>query len=66
MADALTDPDTDHSKDVELKQTQDGWQSTVDDIGGIDVTSLAVGSGKTVTVAYDADATDNQVSIAIK
>ncbi len=42
-----------YSAEVELKQAQDGWQTTtVDNIGGYDVTSLAVGAGKTVTITY--------------
>ena len=64
---ALLDADTDTSKEVTLTQTQSGWQnSSIKDIGGIDVSSLAVGSGVTVTVAYDADATSNQVTIKVK
>ena len=62
MSEALTNADNDVSQTVELKQTQDGWQGDIDDIGGIDVSALDVGKGVTVTVAYDADAT-TQVTI---
>ena len=62
MSEALTNADNDYSQDVELKQTQDGWQGDIDDIGGIDVSALDVGKDVTVTVAYDADAT-TQVTI---
>ena len=66
MSDALTNADNDASKEVELKQTQAGWQSTdIKDIGGIDVSSLAVVKNGTVVIKYDADA-NPQVSITMK
>ena len=62
MTEALTNADNDASQTVELKQTQNGWQGDIDDIGGIDVSDLGVGKDKTVTVTYDADAA-TQVTI---
>ena len=66
MSDALTNADNDATREVVLKQTQAGWQSSdIKDIGGIDVSGLAVVKGGTVVIKYDADATP-QVSIAMK
>ena len=43
------------TKEVELKQQQDGWQNTsIGDVGGVDVATgiTGVGAGKTCTVTY--------------
>lgn len=49
---ALEDDTANETKDVALKQTENGWQSSIKDIGGIDVSKLEVGKGKTVEVKY--------------
>lgn len=64
MASALTEAadgendvvktDDDYSKTVELQQKQDGWQGSVDNIGGIDVSAMTPKAGSTATVTYDA------------
>ena len=49
---ALEDDTANETKDVALKQTENGWQSSIKDIGGIDVSKLEVVKGKTVEVNY--------------
>ena len=68
MNDALINADKPASQEVALKQIQDGWQNTeIKDIGGVDVSSLAVTKGGTVVVSYDPTKTgDAQISIAMK
>lgn len=44
----------DYSKSVNLVQKTDGWQGTVSEIGGIDVSSMSPKAGKTATVTYTA------------
>lgn len=51
MTKALTE-DADQSQDVKLTQKQDGWQSTVDKIGGIDVSKSNPKASGTATVKY--------------
>lgn len=43
-----------YSKDVELVQAQDGWQSSVGEIGGVDVSAKSPSAKGTATVAYTA------------
>ena len=69
MTEALTNADNAASKEVALKQTQAGWQDTsITDIGGIDVTSLGVKKDAIVVVSYDPTKTTaaEQVTISIK
>ena len=40
------------TKEVELKQQQGGWQGAADEIGGVDISGVAVGPNKKVTVTY--------------
>lgn len=49
---ALEDDTANETKEVTLKQTEPGWQSSIKDIGGIDVSKLEVGKDKTVEVKY--------------
>ena len=37
---------------VDLKQTQDGWQGSADEIGGIDVSSMSPKASGTCTITY--------------
>ncbi len=37
---------------VNLKQTQDGWQGTAEEIGGVDVSSMSPSAGGTCTITY--------------
>ena len=37
---------------VDLKQAQDGWQGSADNIGGIDVSGMTPHAGGTATVTY--------------
>ena len=58
VADALTaDPSTTTSvsKEVTIKQQKEGWESAVDDIGGVDVSSLSVKAGDVVVVTAYTD-----------
>ena len=52
-ADALTDPDNDHSATVELKQKNlDSWENTgIEDIAGVAPSSIDI-SGGSVSVSY--------------
>ena len=62
--------DTAHyEKEVPLKQQESGWQDTsIKDIGGISVSSLAVAKDKTVVVKYTAgaDGAEGTTTITIK
>ena len=50
---ALQSDDKNYKKEVPLKQQEATWQDkTIKDIGGIDVSDLAVDKGKTVVVQY--------------
>ena len=50
---------------ITLKQAQDGWQSAIDNIGGIDVSKMNPMAGKTATVTYAQSGTDaNKAVIA--
>ena len=53
---SLTDPDTDHTANVPLKQTQANWQTTGQQIAGIEVTAdlWNVAKGGSVEVKYTA------------
>jgi type II secretory pathway pseudopilin PulG len=65
---ALEDDTANETKDVALKQTESGWQSSIKDIGGIDVSKLAVGKGVTVEVKYTpgTDGAEGTTSITVK
>lgn len=62
-AKALTDPDTDASAEVALKQTRDDWQTEEGDVAGIAVGDIGagedgtgtVGDGQSVFVIYTAE-----------
>lgn len=44
---------TNETKEVPLRQQESGWQdASIKEIGGIDVTKLAVAKGGTVVVQY--------------
>lgn len=50
---------------ITLKQAQDGWQSGIDNIGGIDVSKKNPKAGKTATVTYAQSGTNaNKAVIA--
>ena len=50
---------------ITLKQAQDGWQSAIDNIGGIDVSKMKPIAGKTATVTYAQSGTNaNKAVIA--
>jgi len=61
LTESLQNPDEDCEREVTLVQTTTGWQNTgIGKIGGIDVSSLTVGSGKVVKISYKADAADDE------
>lgn len=67
LSEVLTDDLDTNSKEIELVQKKDGWQTSVTTIGGIDVSGLAVKEGGTVVVAFDSSADiDEQVTITMK
>ena len=53
MADALTDPDNNHSETITKKQTQDGWESENIEVAGVTLVEADGGSGD-IVVAYTA------------
>ena len=66
MTEALTNPDAAKTIPVALKQTQSGWQNTeIKDIGGEDVSKLAVVSGGTVNVTYTPASGTTEASVTI-
>lgn len=62
--DVALDTSGNYSKSIDLAQKQDGWQSTIDKIGGIDVSGMSPKANGTATVTYTA--ADGSVTIAFK
>ena len=54
LASSGTEGEFVYTAEIKLEQKQDGWQKTdIKTIGGVDVSGLGVGNGKTVVVKYE-------------